>query len=65
MKAYIHLEMEEIDGDVHITSKGNGDPGDLIMLIAYLYQDRPDYVLTAMSDEIQSNLVEIQETMIN
>lgn len=65
MKAYIILEMEEIDGDIHVTSKGEGNPEDLILLLAYLYNDRPDYFLAAMQDEVQESIGNFKTETIN
>lgn len=60
IKAYIHLDMYEKDGDVHINSAGNGDPEDLIVLISYLLQDQPDLVKIAqdkvLCDKINEEL---------
>jgi len=60
VKAYIHLDMYEKDGDVHINSAGNGNPEDLVLLISYLLKDQPDLVKIAqdkvLCDKINEEL---------
>lgn len=65
MKAYIILEMEEINGDIHITSKGDGSPEDLILLLAYHYRDRPDYFIAAMEKDVQESIGIFKEEVLN
>lgn len=60
VKAYIHLDMYEKDGEVHINSSGNGNPEDLIVLISYLLQDQPELVKIAqdktLTDELKKEM---------
>lgn len=56
VKAYIHLDMYEKDGDVHINSAGNGNPEDLVLLISYLLQDQPDLVKIAQNKTLTDEL---------
>ena len=54
VKAYIHLDMYEKDGQIHINSAGQGDAQDLVVLVAYLINDKPELIELGKQEALQN-----------